>query len=149
MILSCVQFVTGLHTFNYNLGGDPMNKYERGILLNTFIMKVLYVILLLVNLFLPTIKNTYFHFSILQIVVIIMWLFGLLGGLGYFNQYTPILSIGIIRIIEIGYALLFKFKVTNWIAIGVFILIDIIFTVFLLLDKASYAYVTEEDKDVE
>ena len=149
MILSCVQFVIGLHTFNYNLGGDPMNKYERGILLNTFIMKVLYVILLLVNLFLPTIKNTYFHFSILQSVVIIMWLFGLLGGLGYFNQYTPILPIGIIRIIEIGYALLFKFKVTNWIAIGVFILIDIIFTVFLLLDKASYAYVTEEDKDVE
>ena len=69
MILSCVQFVTGLHTFNYNLGGDPMNKYERGILLNTFIMKVLYVILLLVNLFLPTIKNTYFHIIPLSIIL--------------------------------------------------------------------------------
>ena len=78
-----------------------------------------------------------------------MWFFGLLGGLGYFNQYTPILPIGIIRIVEIGYALLFKFKVTSWIAIGVFILIDIIFIAFLLLDKASYAYVTEEDKDAE
>lgn len=149
MALLCVQSIIGLHIFNHKLGGNPMNKYERGILLNTFIMKVLYVILLLVNLFLPTIKNTYFHFSILQIVVIITWFFGLLGGLGYFNQYTPILPIGIIRIVEIGYALLFKFKVTNWIAIGVFILIDIIFIAFLLLDKASYAYVTEEDKDAE
>ena len=32
MILSCVQFVTGLHTFNYNLGGDPMNKIPRSYL---------------------------------------------------------------------------------------------------------------------
>lgn len=130
-------------------GGNTMNKYEKSILVNTFFMKCLYAIVVLVNLFLPIVKGTYFHFSILQLAIIITWLFGLLGGLGYFNQYTPILPVGVIRIIEIGYSLLFRFKQTNWLFIMICVLIDVIFIVFLLLDKASYTYVIEEDKDAK
>ena len=69
-----------------------------------------------------------------------------MGGLGYFNQNTPILPLGIIRILQIGLYLLFKHKAVNWIIIGIYLALDAIFLLFLLFDKANYEYV-EENRD--
>lgn len=121
-----------------------MNKYESNIMANTLIMKIFYVIIVIVNMALPYYKDWHWTFSIFQFAIVIIWFFGLLGGLGYFNQTTPILPLGISRIIQVGVYLLFKFKQINWAVIGVFILLDIIYLVFLLFDKANYYYETEE-----
>lgn len=121
-----------------------MNKYESNIMANTLIMKIFYVIIVIVNMALPYYKDWHWTFSIFQFAIVIIWFFGLLGGLGYFNQTTPILPLGISRIIQVGVYLLFKFKQINWAVIGVFILLDVIYLVFLLFDKANYYYETEE-----
>lgn len=115
---------------------------------NIVIMKILYVIILIVNLGIPYYKNWSWHFSIFQVLIVIFWFFGLLGGLGYFGQATPIVQIGIIRIVQCGSYLLFKIRVVNWVMIGIFILLDIVFLLFLLFDKANYSYeVVEGDND--
>lgn len=121
-----------------------MNKYEKSLMFNTYIMKVGFVLILLTNLFIPVFKDTYFHFSLFQLGAIIIWLFGLLSGLGYFNQDTPILQIFILRIFEMGwYALLHRQK-TNWWMFVIFIILDVVYMAFLLIDKSSYTYETEE-----
>ena len=123
-----------------------MNKYESNIMVNTVIMKVFYVVIVLVNLLLPYHRDWHWSFSIFQLAIVITWFFGLMGGLGYFNQNTPILPLGIIRILQIGLYLLFKHKAVNWIIIGIYLALDATFLLFLLFDKANYEYV-EENRD--
>lgn len=125
-----------------------MNKYESNILANTLIMKIMYVLLLIVNMLLPYHKGWNWTFSIFQFAIVVIWFFGLLGGLGYFNQATPILPLGITRIVQLGSYCLFKFHKINWGIIGIFILMDVIFLLFLLFDKANYKYeIIEVEKD--
>lgn len=115
---------------------------------NIVIMKILFVIIMVANLGIPYYKDWSWHFSIFQMLIVIFWFFGLLGGLGYFEQATPIVQIGITRIVQCGSYLLFKIKIVNWITIGIFILLDIVFLLFLLFDKANYSYeVVEEDNN--
>ena len=113
-----------------------MNRYERSIMLNTYVMKVGYVLLIVINLVVPCLKGTHSRLWLLQIVACLVWILGLLGGLGYLNQMVPILQIGIVRIIECLYLLLFKYKETRWWIIGLYILIDVIYVVYLLIDKS-------------
>lgn len=125
-----------------------MNRYEANIMVNTFVMKVLYCILLIVNMALPFYKNWVWHFSIIQLIIVVIWFFGLLGGLGYFNQSTPILQIGIVRIFQLGAYFLFKRAMINWIVILVYLALDLFFLLFLLFDKANYYYeIVEVDED--
>lgn len=127
-----------------------MNKYEANIMVNTFVMKVLYCIIVVVNLALPFYKNWEWHFSILQLVAVIIWFFGLLGGLGYFNQATPILQIGILRIFQLGAYFLFKRAIINWVIIIVFLALDVFFLLFLLFDKSNYYYeIVEVEEDAD
>lgn len=111
---------------------------------NVYIMKILFAIICCINIFLPFYRDWKFHFSIFQVLILIFWFIGLLGGLGYFNQSTPIVQIGLIRIVQICIYLLFKFKLINWVIIGIFLFFDIAFLMLLLFDKANYEYVTEE-----
>lgn len=120
-----------------------MNRYEKNLMVNITIMKVLYVVTLFINLLVPVKRNTIFYVSVFQIVVVIVWFFGLLGGMGFFDQRTPILPIGIIRFIEIIYYGVIRAGFISWISIGVYIIFDIIFVAFLFFDKANYEYVTE------
>lgn len=124
-----------------------MNQYERSIMFNTYVMKVGYVALVILNIGLPCIDGTHSRLWLMQISACVVWVFGLLGGLGYFNQLVPILQIGIVRIIECLYLLLFKYKVTIWWAVGIYILADVIYLVYLLIDKSNYEYVIEESED--
>lgn len=121
-----------------------MNKYEKSMMFNLTIMKVGFVIILITNLLLPIYKDTYFQFSLFQGVAVCIWLYGLLTGLGYFNQNTPILAISILRIAEAGYYAILHLQRTNWIIFMIFIILDVIYLSFLLVDKANYRYETEE-----
>lgn len=125
-----------------------MNKYEKNIMANTNIMKITYVVISLVNMLLPFYKDWHWRFSIFQLVIVIIWFFGLLGGLGYFGQATPILPIGIVRIVQIGAYMLFRLREVNWYVIGVYVILDIIFLAFLLFDKATYVYEIVEEEDI-
>ena len=124
-----------------------MNQYENSILANTIIMRIFFIVIALVNGLLPYTKDFTWNFSIFQLIIIVAWFFNLLGGLGYFNQATFILPVGITRIIQILVYLLLKFRKINWWIIGVYVFLDIIYLVFLLFDKANYTYITVEDND--
>ena len=121
-----------------------MNKYEKSLMFNVTIMKIGFVIIALTNFFLPVYKDTYFQFSLFQIGVIIIWFYGLMNGIGYGHQNVPIVAIGLLRIAEAGYHALIHFEKTNWWVFLVFIVMDVIYLAFLLIDKSSYTYTTEE-----
>lgn len=121
-----------------------MNSYERSILFNLKIMKIGYAILVIVNLTLPLVTTRVLQFSIFQILVIAFWSWGMLSGLGYFKQSTPIIQIGFLRIVEAGYYLLFNRSGVNWVVFGILLFFDIAYLTFLLVDKANYKYVYEE-----
>lgn len=121
-----------------------MNKYERNLMFNITVMKVIYVLIIFCNLLLPIRRDVLFSISPLQIIAIIIWLFGLLGGMGYFDQRTPVLPIGILRFVEILYYAVLRTDYINWIGFGICVLLDIIFIAFLFFDKANYTYVKED-----
>lgn len=122
-----------------------MNRYERNLMLNVTLMKIFYVCLVLVNILLPVQRNTFFSTNLLQIIVVIVWFFGLLGGMGYFDQMTPVLPIGIVRFVELIYYGFLKEGYLNWIAFVIYVGLDIIYMTFLFFDKAGYEYKKEED----
>lgn len=124
-----------------------MNKYERNLMFNVHVMKLIYVLVVFCNLLLPIRRDTLFCISPLQIVAVIVWLFGLLGGMGYFDQRTPILPIGILRFVEVLYYGVLRTNYINWIGFAIYVVLDIIFMAFLFFDKANYTYVKEEATD--
>lgn len=126
-----------------------MNRYEQSIMLNTYVMKVGYVLLVIINLAAPCLKGIHSRLWLMQVVICLVWILGLLGGLGYLNQMVPILQVGIVRIIECLYLLLFKYKETRWWVVGLYVLVDVIYVVYLLIDKSNYEYVVEDEKDVD
>ena len=120
-----------------------MNRYERSIMLNTYVMKVGYVLLVIINLAAPCLKGIHSRLWLMQVVICLVWI------LGYLNQMVPILQVGIVRIIECLYLLLFKYKETRWWVVGLYVLVDVIYVVYLLIDKSNYEYVVEDEKDVD
>lgn len=124
-----------------------MNKYERNLMFNVSVMKIIYVLIVICNLLLPIRRDVFISISPLQIVAVIIWLFGLLGGMGYFDQRTPILPIGILRFIEVLYYAVLRTKYINWVSFCVYLILDIIFVAFLFFDKANYMYVKEDSTD--
>ena len=122
-----------------------MNRYERSIMLNTYVMKVGYVLLVIINLAAPCLKGIHSRLWLMQVVICLVWIL----GLGYLNQMVPILQVGIVRIIECLYLLLFKYKETRWWVVGLYVLVDVIYVVYLLIDKSNYEYVVEDEKDVD
>lgn len=125
-----------------------MNKYEKNLMFNVIVMKIIYCIIIFVNLLVPIRRNVYFIISPLQVIIVIVWLFGLLGGMGFFDQRTPVLPIGLLRFIEIlDYGVL-RTNYMNWWAFAIFVVLDMIFTTFLFFDKANYSYVKEASTNV-
>ena len=52
---------------------------------NTYVMKVGYVLLIVINLAVPCLKGTHSRLWLLQIAACLVWILGLLGGLGFLN----------------------------------------------------------------
>lgn len=119
-----------------------MNRYEKNLMFNVTVMKVLYVIIVFVNIFISQKKGVFFSLNIFQIILCVAWFFGLLGGLGYFGQKLPIIPLGIIRVLEALYYGLLRGKL-NWWVFAIQVMLDIIYFTFLLFDKSNYAYEKE------
>lgn len=120
---------------------------------NLTISKGMCFVVVFCNLAFPLYNNAYFKVIPLQLLLIVFWLYGLLGHLGYFKTQiakeddkiiyepnTPILQIAFCRIVEIAYFLIAKKDVVNWKVFAVLVFMDIIYIAFMLLDKSAYYY---------
>ena len=123
-----------------------MNRYERNLMFNIKVMKILYLVIVCLNIFLPIKAGMIFYLSIPQIIICFIWLFGLLNGMGYFSQHLPILPIGITRFIEILYYGVLRGSM-NWWAFAIQVMVDIIYFTFLVFDKSNYTYEREVTQD--
>ena len=119
-----------------------MNRYEKNLMFNVTVMKVLYVIIVFVNIFVSQKKGVLISLNLLQIALCFAWFFGLLGGLGYFGQRLPIIPLGIIRLLEVLYYGVLRSRM-NWWVFVIQVMLDIIYFTFLLFDKSNYAYEKE------
>lgn len=125
-----------------------MNRYEKAILFNTKIMKVFFVILVLANVFIPlkiTSDGVTFSFSIFNLIVIIVTFYALLNGLGYFGQNIPFLAVGLVRVIQCLFYYLIRPGSFNWYGFIILVILDVLFILFLFMDRRNYTYVEEED----
>lgn len=127
------------------------------LLINLTISKGLCFIVVLCNLVFPLYQGQYFKFIPLQIILIVFWLYGLACHLGYFKVQTsledgkriyepsiPIIQIAACRIIETTYFWFAKKGVVDWKIFIILVGMDVIYIIFILLDKATYYYEVDE-----
>lgn len=117
-----------------------MNKYEKAIMTNLYIIKAIFIIALILNLILSVTKGKTFTLSFLHIPVLVAYFIGYLSAMGYISNKSIILPIGLIRFCEIGLRAIFKASNTNWVAIVILVLIDIIYIGFIMFDSMNYTY---------
>ena len=70
-------------------------------------------------------------------------------GAELFEQRTslPIMLIGILRVFQFAYYFMLKQAKINWVRFSVLIVIDVIYVMILLLDKARYGYAKKDVED--
>lgn len=140
-----------------------MNK-KRNNTLQIFLLfsKILILVEIFANLVLSVNTEKKLGLGIFSVLIVIFWLYGFLGSLGYlkktvsededgvivFDTPIPIIQIGILRILQFGYFMWRKRTVFNYRVFIVLIAIDVVYLIALLLDKGSYYYmsISEEDK---
>ena len=117
-----------------------MSEQQRKMLATLKRMKFLCAIGVIANVLLhPDVPFLGIRFSIAQTILILIWLYGLINGLGYLNQNVPLFQIGIVRGWQIAYLLLRHFTVSLPSAV-ILIAMDVIWVVYLLSHKAKYYY---------
>lgn len=124
-----------------------MSSYDREILKPLKVIKVLFILYCLINLFLPTYagytlgyKGLYSYLSIIFVGV------GVMGMHGYFNQVIPLPLILGVRVIQ--FLLRYLLKNDNQINIYIFIVLclaDVAICAYLFIDRFNYEYVERRD----
>ncbi len=126
----------------------------RRLMANIYIARVLFLIIVVFNFALPLYSTKRFNTFILQFVIEGLWLYGILSQSGYFKipvsddldntvHYEfniPFLAVGLLRIVETGYFYLTKRDVMNWKVFLTLVVMDVVFTAFLLVDKSHYYF---------
>ena len=126
----------------------------RRLMANVYIARVLFLIIVVFNFALPLYSTKRFNTFILQFVIEGLWLYGILSQSGYFKipvsddldntvHYEfniPFLAVGLLRIVETGYFYLTKRDVMNWKVFLTLVVMDVVFTAFLLVDKSHYYF---------
>lgn len=128
---------------------------KNGILQIFYILsKIIYIILVVLNIVLPTLQSDRFGFGFWQVAVTIIWTYGILSSMGYFKKIVsqdedgkieymtsvPFLQVGIARVLQLLYSmwrLRSEFILKNYIILVAF---DVALAVVLLLDKSTYCY---------
>lgn len=117
-----------------------MSEQQRKMLTTLKRMKLLCAIGIIANVLLhPDISPIGIRFSIAQTILIFVWLYGLINGLGYLDQNVPLFQTGIVRGGQIAYLLL-RHSVINLPSTVILIVLDVIWIVYLLSHKAKYYY---------
>lgn len=131
----------------------------RRLMVNIYISRCLFLIIAVCNFALPLYNTKQFNTFILQFVIEAVWLYGLLSQAGYFKTPVsddlddtihyefniPFLAIGLLRIVETGYFYLVKRDVMNWKMFLVLVIMDVVYTAFLLMDKSRYYFESEDN----
>lgn len=129
-----------------------INEYEKAIMFNTKLMKIFYVILFLINIFIP-LKSSgsgyVFSISVFNLIALVILFYATLNGLGYFKQNIPFLWLGVVRICQGIYNFLFHSETFNWYSFIVLVVFDVLFIFFLFMDRKNYTYVEEEEEEEE
>ena len=129
----------------------------RRLMINIYVSRVLFLMITVCNFALPLYSTKRFNTFILQFVIVLVWLHGLLSQSGYFKipvsddledtvHYEfniPFLAIGLLRILETGYFYLMKRSIMNWKVFLALVIMDIVYTAFLLMDKSRYYFESE------
>lgn len=129
---------------------------------NLVISKGIFIIILVCNLVLPLTGNI-MQLNLFQSILCIIWVYGLLSHLGYFKTQvsdgsdgviryepnTPIVQVGLLRLAEFIYYFLIRKSVINWTIFIGLIVGDVIYIMFLLLDKANYVFEMEDEDGLD
>lgn len=135
---------------------NKLNKFERETMFNTYIIKGVFFLVLVVNIVLPIYTSVSSDLWFLlrwlqsgvghlfQLVIIGFHIYGLrqaLGG-GSQDQTVPLLPIVLIRLAELAWHQWIPFSGTslNWTMFGIVMVCDLLFFVIALLDKGNYRY---------
>lgn len=130
------------------------------LLANLLISKVIYGIILVINLCLP-LTGQIMDFDLFQIIIVLIWTYGVLSHHGYFKTQvsdesegtikyepnTPILQIILLRFLEFVYLWFTQLDVVNWKIFAGLVLADTVYVGFLLMDKATYVFEMDTEED--
>lgn len=125
---------------------------------NLVLSKVIFIILLICNLALP-LTGKVMQLNLFQLILCGIWAYGLLSHLGYFKTQvsdgsdgiiryepnTPIIPIGLLRIAEFLFYFLIRKDIINWSIFLGLLIGDLVYLMFLLLDKANYVFEMEDE----
>ncbi len=129
---------------SHNKNKKPLTKYEKEMLLNLNIIKGVAVLIVMVNFLLPVFQKGIGFNSVFQWIIVAVHIKTLGNAVGIFEQKVPILSIGFLRIFEIGIHSIFKFNPINWSFFLIILVIDFVYLFLLFIDKQSYEYIVED-----
>lgn len=117
-----------------------LNKYEKRLMLNTDIMKVLGIAGVLLNLLIPLFPEMGFK-SIFQWLMVIIYVIGTLNAIGYFSQHVPIVPMAAVRGLESFYYYVISDGGIQTMSLMILVGFDLIFLAMFLVDKSNYTYV--------
>lgn len=122
-----------------------LNKYEKEMMLNLYVLRGIYILLILVNLVLPIFSKTLGFKDIFQWIIIGVHTKAQLNAWGYFEQGVPILSIGFLRIGQVAVHSFIGSNPINWSFYIIVLLVDFTYLFLMFIDKSSYEYRKDEE----
>ena len=119
-----------------------MSDYQKKMLRTLTRMKVLCIVGIIINLLIhPVDKLLCFDVTAGAIVMIVLWVYGLINGLGILPQNIPVMMMGFTRLIQFGFDY-WRYKV-NWVAVSILLGTDLVWLIYLLAHKSKYEYEKE------
>ena len=118
-----------------------MNKYEKALLFNLKVIKILFVIDVLVNLFMPVYSNGDLGIkSLFQWIIVIINFVGVINAMGYMDQHVPTLEWGVVRILQVLWHVFISSTGMNWVFFFIMLISDLLFMIMLFMDKSNFKY---------
>lgn len=140
-------------------GNKKRSKRQNAMMFLLRIAFVLYIFIVLLNLFINITGTGRINHDLFTILIIAVWTYGILCSNGYFKRtaskapngvitYTtniPIVQIGFIRVFEFLWFVFLSKKEFNLKYFFVCVAFDLLLVILLLIDKSSYYYESVEE----
>jgi hypothetical protein len=108
-------------------------------MLRLTLLKAVFTILAIFNMFLPIFNPTSIGLSSLfQWVIVAIHFIGLLNGIGYFNQWVPLVPLFFVRVGEVLFYVFLSKKDIYWPVFSIVLIVDMLFILLLLMTKSKY-----------
>lgn len=122
------------------------SKAEKALLKNLTVVKIVTLIGIGLNLFLPIMSRRIGMQCPTQWFLVICYIIALINAIGWqgwTTQYIPLLPMGFIRIFQIMYHLFISSTSMNFTFFTIVAIYDSVYILMLLLMKSSYEFVKE------